>query len=98
MAQTRMVSAARLAPWVFLLPWLIGLVGITLGPMIASLYLSFTNYNFLGRMRWIGVDNYVRMFTQDPRFSASAVVTLEYVVVSVPLQLGFALAIAVVLN
>lgn len=66
--------------------------------MIASLVLSFTNYNLLGRMEWIGLGNYVRMFTDDPRFADAAWVTLRYVVVSVPLQLAFALAIAVLLN
>ena len=88
----------RWVPWLLLTPWLIGLIVITIGPMIASLYLSFTDYNLLGRLNWVGLDNYVRMFTDDPRFLDSALVTLQYVVISVPLQLGFALAIAVVLN
>jgi multiple sugar transport system permease protein len=88
----------RWAPWVFLGPWGIGLVLITLGPMIASLILSFTNYNLLGRMNWVGLANYARMFTDDPRFTDAAWVTLRYVVISVPLQLAFALAIAMLLN
>ena len=86
------------APWVFLGPWGIGVIGVTLGPMIASLLLSFTNYNLLGRMQWIGVDNYVRMFTQDSRFLDAVSVTFQYVLISVPLQLVFALGIAVLLN
>lgn len=86
------------APWIFLGPWGIGILAITIGPMIASLILSFTNYNLLGRMQWIGLDNYVRMITADTRFIESAWVTLRYVVISVPLQLVFALAIAVLLN
>lgn len=86
------------APWVFLAPWGIGILAITLGPMIASLALSFTNYNLLGRMEWVGFDNYVRMLTADPRFIESAWVTFRYVFVSVPLQLIFALGIAVLLN
>lgn len=84
--------------WVLLTPWLIGLFSITLGPMLASLYLSFTDYNLLGAADWIGLQNYMRMFTDDPKFLTSAVVTLNYALVSVPLQLAFALAIAVVLN
>ncbi len=90
--------AHRLTPWLLLTPWLIGLCAITLGPMIASLYLSFTNYNLLGDANWIGVQNYVQMFTNDPKFFTASLVTLKYVLVSVPLQLAFALAIAVVLN
>lgn len=88
----------RAAPFVFLGPWLVGMVGITLGPMIASLILSFTDYSFLSDPDWVGFDNYVRMFTNDPRYLSSLVVTFTYVFVSVPLQLGFALLIAVVLN
>jgi multiple sugar transport system permease protein len=84
--------------WVLLAPWLIGLAAITLGPMLASLYLSFTDYNLLGDAAWVGVQNYVRMFTDDPKFLTSALVTLNYVLVSVPLQLAFALAIAALLN
>ncbi|GMA29834.1 carbohydrate ABC transporter permease [Arenivirga flava] len=83
---------------VFLLPWLIGMIGITLGPMIASLLLSFTDYNFLRAPEWVGIDNYARIFADDPRFLTSLGVTFTYVVVSVPLQLAFALGIAVLLN
>jgi multiple sugar transport system permease protein len=86
------------APWLLLTPWLIGLFAITLGPMLASLYLSFTNYNLLGQLKWVGVNNYVELLTDDPRFYAAAGVTLKYVVAAVPLQLIFALAIAIVLN
>ena len=89
---------ASLAPWLFLSPWLIGLLAITLGPMLASLYLSFTDYNLLGDAQWVGFDNYVRMFTDDPKFVSALGVTLHYVLLSVPLQLVFALAIAVLLN
>lgn len=88
----------HLAAYVFLLPWLIGVVGITLGPALASLYLSFTNYRITGSPDWIGLDNYTTMFTADDRFWAAVKVTLVYVVASVPLVLIFALFLAVVLN
>lgn len=81
-----------------LLPWLVGLFVITLGPMAASLYFSFTDYNFLGRLNWVGTDNYERMFFSDANFTAAAWVTVQYVFISVPLQLGFALALAILLN
>jgi multiple sugar transport system permease protein len=87
-----------LAPWLLLTPWLIGLFAITLGPMVASLYLSFTNYNLLGRARFVGLDNYVELLTDDPRFYTAVGVTLKYVAAGVPLQLIFALAIAMILN
>jgi multiple sugar transport system permease protein len=85
------------AGYLFLLPWLIGLVLIIGGPMIASLYLSFTNYSLIQAPEWVGLDNYVRMFN-DPRLLKSLAVTFTYVIVGVPLQLIVALAIAMLLN
>jgi multiple sugar transport system permease protein len=94
---SRTRTQARVA-YLFLAPWFLGLFVITLGPMIASLYLSFTDYSLLTDAHWVGLDNYTRMFTQDDRFVASLKVTTTYVVVSVPLQLAFALALALVLD
>lgn len=88
----------KIAPYLFLLPWLIGFVVITLGPMLVSFYLSFTNYSMLGDPSWVGLDNYIKMFTNDPKYLDSVRVTLVYVFVSVPLQLAFALLLAMVLN
>jgi len=85
------------AAFFFLLPWLLGLVLITAGPMIASLWLSFTNYNLIQAPHLIGLQNYVRMF-QDPRLLNSLRVTFEYVFISVPIQLIIALAAALVLD
>ena len=58
------------AGYLFLLPWLIGLVLIVGGPMIASLYLSFTNYSLIQAPSWVGLDNYARMLS-DPRLHKS---------------------------
>jgi multiple sugar transport system permease protein len=84
--------------YLFLLPWLIGFFGLTIGPMLASLYLSFTDFNLLQPPNWVGASNYVRMFTADPKFRASMQVTLFFVVFSVPLKLAFALGVALLLN
>lgn len=86
------------AAYIFLIPWLIGIVCITAMPMLASLYLSFTNYTVLGAPTWVGFDNYVRLFTADRRFIKSIMVTLTFVGWSVPLILIFSLTIAVTLN
>lgn len=84
--------------YLFLLPWILGMVVITLGPMIASFYLSLTDYNLIGRQNFVGLENYQQMFTNDDRFISSLWVTAQYVLISVPLQLAFALALAVLLN
>ena len=85
------------AGYTFLLPWLIGFIGLTAGPMIASLYLSFTEYNLFSPPEWVGVDNYARLF-QDPRFIQSSVVTLTYVLIGTPVKLIVSLAVAMLLN
>ncbi|HVH22958.1 MAG TPA: sugar ABC transporter permease [Pseudonocardia sp.] len=81
----------------FLLPWGLGLLLITIGPMVASLYLSFTKFNLLQPPVWIGLGNYTRMFA-DPRLLNSLGVTFSYVFISVPLQLALALALALLLD
>ncbi len=85
------------AAYLFLLPWLIGLFLITIGPMLGSLYLSFTDYSMLAPPEWVGLDNYARML-RDARLHKSLSVTFFYVLVGTPLQLVLALAIAVLLN
>jgi multiple sugar transport system permease protein len=82
---------------VFLAPWFAGLALITAFPLVASLYLSFTDYSLLQAPSWIGIENYTRMF-DDPRFFKALQVTFTYVFVSVPLQLVAALALAMVLD
>jgi multiple sugar transport system permease protein len=88
----------RLAGYLFLLPWLVGFFFLTLGPTLSSLYLSFTDFDLLQVPRWIGLSNYARMFTGDPRFWGAVKVTLVYVLFSVPAKLAFALAVAVLLD
>jgi len=83
--------------FLFLLPWFLGLFVVTLGPMAASLALSFTKYNLLQPAEFIGLGNFERMLT-DERLHHSLGVTFTYVLVSVPLQLGLALALAVLLD
>ncbi|HEX5731119.1 sugar ABC transporter permease, partial [Microbacterium sp.] len=87
-----------LAGYAFLLPWLIGFLGLTIIPMVWSLYLSFTSYNIFSPPKWIGLDNYVRMFTDDPAFIQSAQITLIYVLVGTPIMLIAALLVAMLLN
>ena len=85
------------AAFLFLLPWFVGLALVTIGPMAASLGLSFTRYNLLSPPRFNGIDNFVRML-EDERLHTSLGVTFQYVFISVPLQLGLALLLAVALD
>ncbi|MFB7250014.1 carbohydrate ABC transporter permease [Microbacterium sp. NPDC056234] len=94
----RRAMRETVAGYGFLVPWLVGFFGLTLIPMAYSLYLSFTSYNIFSPPKWIGFDNYVRMFTSDPAFMQSAQITLIYVLVGTPITLAAALAIAMLLN
>ena len=87
-----------LVAYSFLVPWLIGFLGLTLGPTLASLYLSFTNFDLLQDPQVIGLANYQRIFTNDAKFWHSMQVTFMYVILAVPLKLAFALGLAMVLN
>ena len=88
----------NLTGYAFISPFIIGFLAFTLIPIIASLYLSFTNYNLFAAPQWIGLENYKKMFTADPRYWQSLKVTLIYVLAGVPLRLAFALLIAIILN
>ncbi len=89
------LNREQVAGYVFIMPFIIGLLAFTIAPILMSLVLSFTRYDILSSPAYIGIDNYVRMFTQDPTFWKSFRVTLLYAGVSVPLKLAMALFIAV---
>lgn len=88
----------NLPGYVFLGPWLVGFFLLAIGPILASLYLSFTKYNVVAEPRWIGLDNYTFMFTMDARFWKALQVTFTFVALSVPAKLIFALAVAMALD
>lgn len=83
--------------YAFLAPWLLGFFGLTVIPMISSLYFSFTKYDMLTDPVMYGVQNYSNML-RDAKFAKSFMVTIKYVFVSVPLQLMFALFVAMLLK
>ncbi|TFE23471.1 carbohydrate ABC transporter permease [Cohnella luojiensis] len=88
----------NIAGYIFISPWLIGFLLLTLWPISQSLYLSFTEYSLLSEPVWIGSDNYVKIFTDDSTFIKSLSVTFTFVLFSVPLKLFFSLMVAIALN
>ncbi|MFJ6569191.1 carbohydrate ABC transporter permease [Streptomyces sp. NPDC091292] len=92
------IREQRWPAYVFLSPWMIGAVVLTLVPMAVSLYLSFTDYNLFDPPQWVGLRNYGDLFTRDPRFWRSVGTTALYVVVAVPLKLALALGAAMLLR
>jgi multiple sugar transport system permease protein len=99
---SRISSRKRLSEttqgYLFLLPWLFGLIFFLAGPTLVSLYLSFTNFDLLDPPQWLGAQNYVHMFTLDRQYVDALRVTFTYVAIAVPLNLVFALLLALLLN
>lgn len=87
-----------IAGYLFISPWLIGFLLLTLYPMLLSLYYSFTDYTLMKDIQWVGFRNYHRIFTADDKFIQSLKVTFLYVIGSVPLKLIAALLVAMILN
>jgi multiple sugar transport system permease protein len=88
----------NLAGYLFISPWIIGFIGLTLGPLLFSLAASFTDYNITSKMNFVGFENFKRMFTMDDLFRTSLYNTLYYVVFSVPLTTAGAILLGVLLN
>ncbi|WP_248242653.1 carbohydrate ABC transporter permease [Microbacterium kunmingense] len=102
---TRRAPAARdrynrreaIAGYLFISPWILGFLIFTAGAMAYSLYISFSNYNLAtNSARPVGFDNYANLF-EDPRVGVSLANTLFYVVMAVPLEIIFALFLAMLL-
>jgi multiple sugar transport system permease protein len=81
----------------FASPFIIGFIIFTVYPLLTSLYLSFTSYDVLNPPKWIGLENFQRMLT-DNRFSKTLLNTLTFVVLHVPTAIPLALGLAVLLN
>lgn len=84
--------------YLFIMPVVLGLLIFTIGPMIASLYISFTKYPILRSPEWIGLRNYVNMFTKEPNFWQAVQVTFTYALTAVPLGILGAFLLALLLN
>src|SRR5688500_5234100 len=93
--------ASERAGFAFILPWVIGFVALTAGPMVVSLILSFTKWSAMtpmGDAMGVGVANYRQMMVADEKFWRSLSVTLKFVALAVPLSQIAALGVAVLMN
>jgi multiple sugar transport system permease protein len=84
--------------WLSVSPWVIGFLVFTIFPFVYSFYLGFTEWTITRPPRWIGLDNYSRMFFSDPLFRQAVKVTFSFVALSLPLKLVFGLGLALLLN
>lgn len=88
----------EIAGWLFAMPWILGFLLFTVGPMLASAGFAFAEYNLLQPPRWVGFANIRRALTSDALVWQSLKVTSIYAFVSVPLQIVFGLMVALLLN
>jgi multiple sugar transport system permease protein len=99
-APRRRLTLARreaLVAYLCILPWLLGLIGFTAYPLVASAFYSFTNYPLLSSPKWAGLSNYRELY-HDPLFWHSLKVTVEYCVVAVPGVVIIGYVMALLLN
>lgn len=91
------LNRSSVAGYVFIAPFIIGLFAFTVIPFFTSLYLAFTEYNVLSPARWIGLDNFKKMFFEDKLFWTSFFVTFKFAIIQVPIKLAVSLLVALVL-
>ena len=87
----------NVAGYVFILPFIIGVIAFTAIPFFTSLYLAFTDYNVLSDPKWVGLANFKEMFFEDDLFWTSFWVTFKFAFIQVPIKLTVALLVAMVL-
>ncbi len=84
--------------YLFISPWLIGFVVFTAGPMLATLALSFANWDLLTPPSFAGLGNYVQLLTRDPLFWQALKVSAAYSFLGIPLRIALAFFVAILLN
>lgn len=84
--------------YLFISPWLVGFLLLVFIPFLISIYLAFTHYDAISAPVWVGLDNYQKLFTDDPLFWKSLWVTLKYATIAVPLGIICGVALALMLN
>ena len=89
---------SKIVPYLFISPWLFGFLVFTLGPLLLSLVMSFYNWPVIGESTFVGLDNYITMFTQDAQFWASIKLTFKFALIFVPLNLIIALILALMIS
>lgn len=83
--------------WLFVLPYVLGMLVLVTGPLLAVLGISLTQWSLLDAPRWVGLRNYTRL-VEDPAFLRSAAVTAVFTVGILALNISAALALASLLN
>ena len=95
---SRILGKESVAGYIFIAPFIIGLFAFTVIPFFTSLYLAFTDYNILTPPKWIGIQNFRRMFFEDKYFWTSFWVTCKFAFIQVPIKMLVSLGVALILS
>ena len=98
MRSTRNREFKKSSGFLFVLPWVIGFSVFTLGPMLYSLVMSFFKWEFFQNLTFVGLGNYIKIFTNDRFAMPGMLKTLKFTIIAVPFQVSIALLIATLLN
>jgi multiple sugar transport system permease protein len=82
----------------FTMPWIIGMLVLTLYPILASFYYSFTEYDVVTPPRFIGLENFRVLFLEDQQYHKAIANTIFYAFLAIPLGMAFSFCIALLLN
>lgn len=88
----------KITPYLFILPWIIGFLAFTIGPLIFSLIMSFFDWPVIGSPDFVGFGNYIQMFTKDTQVLKSLLISIRYAAIFVPLNISIALFLAMLIS
>lgn len=88
----------KITPYLFIAPWIIGFLVFTFGPLVFSMVMSLCDWPVIGDPTFIGLGNYVEMFTKDSQVVKSLLISIKYAAIFVPLNIGIALFLAMLIS
>lgn len=88
----------RLAPYLFISPWILGFIAFTAGPLFLSAVMTMFDWPIIGTPSFVGIKNFIDMFTKDNQFWKSVGITIKFMVMFVPLNIIIALVLAMLIS
>jgi multiple sugar transport system permease protein len=88
----------RLAPYLFISPWILGFIAFTAGPLLLSAVMTMFDWPIIGTPSFVGIKNFIDMFTKDNQFWKSVGITIKFMVMFVPLNIIIALVLAMLIS
>ena len=91
-------KSTKITPYLFILPCFLGIILFTAGPLIMSLIMSFFDWPVIGKPEFLGLDNYIELFTKDSQFYTSLAITFRFSAIFVPLTIILSLLLALIIT